>query len=350
MDDLCHTPPTWQQGEGEMIRVDLWTAIHARARRGEAKQKIARELGGDRKTVRRLLPHARPMRYQRTVSRPALVSPSWAYLQRRVTEVDDHAARIFQELKAQGEAGGDAMVKLAVRPLRAERDRLAEATLRCDTGPGRQAQGAWGSSWAAMGGQRVRVQRLVMVLGDSRRLSVEGRRDQTLGRLLACPQHAFDWCGGLTAEIRSEHPNTVVLKRDGEGRVIEGHPQGGDVARDDGVTPRLCRPYRAQTQGKVAAGSKARQAQLRAGASVSPLGHAEPVGAGVGADGGRSARAWDQLPQTGGGVSGGTAAASSRPSPLLPLQRAVSAGGPRWCGDGAPPSRRGAPGLCRPDR
>jgi hypothetical protein len=53
-----------------------------------------------------------------------------------VTEVDYHASRLCQELKGQGYAGGDEMVKVAVRPLRAERDRLAQATLRFETAPG----------------------------------------------------------------------------------------------------------------------------------------------------------------------------------------------------------------------
>src|SRR5919109_5269807 len=91
MDDLLHSPPNWLKGEGEMIGFDLWTEIHARARRGEAKQKIARELGVDRKTVRRLLAQERPIPYQRTVTRAALVSPYRAYIQRRVTEVDYNA-------------------------------------------------------------------------------------------------------------------------------------------------------------------------------------------------------------------------------------------------------------------
>jgi transposase len=102
MDDLLHSLPNRQPGEGEMISFDLWTEIHARARRGEAKQKIGRELGVDRKTVRRLLSHPRPRPYQRTLTRPARVSPFLAYIQRRVTEVDDNADRIFQELKTQG--------------------------------------------------------------------------------------------------------------------------------------------------------------------------------------------------------------------------------------------------------
>jgi transposase len=256
MDDLRHSPPNSLKGEGEMIGFDLWTEIHARARRGEATQKMARELGVDQKTVRRLLAQERPMPYQRTVIRPSRVSPYLASIQRRVTEVDDKAYRLFQELKAQGYTGGYEMVKLAVRPLRAERDRLAAATLRFETAPGRQAQGDWGSTWAQIGGQRVRVQVFVMVLGYSRRLYVECTRDQTLGTLLTCHQHAFDWFGGLTEEILYDHPTTVVLKRDWDWHVIEWHPQFWDFAHDYGFMPRLCRPYRAQTKGKVESGIK----------------------------------------------------------------------------------------------
>ena len=48
----------------------------------------------------------------------------------------------------------------------------------------------------------------------------------------------------------------VVLKRDWEGRAIKWHPQFWDFARYYGFTPRLCRPYRAQTKGKVESGVK----------------------------------------------------------------------------------------------
>src|SRR5262249_19929671 len=96
----------------------------------------------------------------------------------------------------------------------------------------------------------------VMVLGYSRRLDVECTQDQTLGSLLACHQHAFDWFGGLTEEILYDNPKTVVLKRDWDGRLIEWHPQLWDFAQYYGFTPRLCRPYRPQTKGKVESGIK----------------------------------------------------------------------------------------------
>jgi transposase len=156
-----------------MIGFDLWTEIHARARRGAAKQKMARELGVDRKTVRRLLAQERPMPYQRTVTRPSMVKPYLDYIQHRVMAVDYNAYRIFQELKSQGYLGGYEMVKLAVRPLRAERNRLAQATLRFETAPGRQAQVDWGSSWASIGGQRVRVQLGESLFGPCAGLSLD---------------------------------------------------------------------------------------------------------------------------------------------------------------------------------
>jgi hypothetical protein len=112
----------------------------------------------------------------------------------------------------------------------------------------------WGTTWAAIGEQSVRVQVLVMVLGYSRRLYVECPRDQPLATLLACHEHAFDWFGGLTEELLYDHPHTVVRKRDREGRVSAWNPQFWDVARDDGFTPRLCRPSRAHTKGKGESG------------------------------------------------------------------------------------------------
>jgi transposase len=333
-----------------MIGCALWTEIHARARRGAAKHKMARELGVDRQTVRRLLAQERPRHYQRTVRRPSRVSAYLAYIQRRVAAVDDHAYRIYQELKAQGYTGGDEMVKLAVRPLRAARDRLAEATGRCETAPGRQAQVDGGSTWADMGGQRLRVQLCVMVLGYSRRLYVEWTRDQTLGHLLACHQHAFAWCGGLTEEILDDHPNTVVLTRDGAGRVIEWPPPCWDFAPSDGFTPRLCRPYRAQTKGQVEAGIKSVTRRV-------VLGRQFPAGDALNP----SAQAWgltvaDQ--RCHGTIFRQPAEAfgeerlrshDSQP-PLPPRHGVVSEGRPRWPGHVGDPSLLGATGLCRTDR
>lgn len=253
---LLRSPQNFTEGESGMTGFETWTEVHARFRRGQSKRKLARELGLDRKTVKRILAQERPVSYARKSIQPTKVAPYLEYLQQRAPEVDYNAYRLFLELQRQGYPGGYELVKRAVRPLRGERERVAAATLRFETAPGRQAQVDWGSAWVQIGEQRVRVHVFVMVLGYSRRLYAEFTHDETVSSLLMCHQHAFDWFGGLPEELLYDNPKTVVLKRDWEGRVIEWNPQFWDFARYYGFTPRLCRPYRPQTKGKVESGVK----------------------------------------------------------------------------------------------
>jgi transposase len=199
---LVSSPQNLAVGESPMLECELGTELPARCRRGQGQRTMARELGLDRKPTQRILARERPAPDHRTVSRPAVVAPSLDHSQRRVAEVGDNAYRIFQELQALGDPGGDAMVQLAVRPLRAQRHRRLDATPRCETAPGRQAQVDGGTTWAQLAEQRVRLQRFGMVVGYSRRLPVECTRHQPVASWLACHQHAFDWFGGLTEEMR----------------------------------------------------------------------------------------------------------------------------------------------------
>jgi transposase len=249
-------PQKLLEGERGMITGDTWGMIRALHRQGWAQRKIARELEVDPKTVRRALCQETRQAYRRSAPRATLLTGYEAFIRRRVVEVDYNAHRLLEELRTQGYRGGYDTVKLFVRPLRAERDRLVAATLRFETAAGRQSQVDWGSTWAQVGDTRLRGHLFVMVLGYSRRLYAEFTPDETVASLLRCHEHALDWFGGLTEEILYDNPKTVVLKRDWAGRVIEWNPQFWDFARYYGFTPRLCRPYRAQTKGKVESGSK----------------------------------------------------------------------------------------------
>ena len=138
MDRRLGSPPQkLAGGESPMLDFEVGTAVQARFRQGHGTRQMARERGLDRKTVTRVLAQARPAPSRRTGTRPTVGTPSVESLRQRAGEVDDHADRIFPELQARGAPGGDARVQLAVRPLRAERERLAAATRRVDTAPGR---------------------------------------------------------------------------------------------------------------------------------------------------------------------------------------------------------------------
>jgi len=61
--------------------------------------------------------------------------------------------------------------------------------------------------------------------------------------------------GGVPEEILYDRMKTVWLGSDERGEIV-WHPVFLDFAHYWGFTPRLCRPYRAQTKGKVESGVK----------------------------------------------------------------------------------------------
>lgn len=92
----------------------------------------------------------------------------------------------------------------------------------------------------------------VATLGYSRASFVEFVTSEKLETLITCHEHAFDFFGGVPKEILYDNMKTVVLARDaygpGEHRF---QPAFLDFAGHCGFVPRLCRPYRAKTKGKV---------------------------------------------------------------------------------------------------
>ncbi len=238
-----------------MLPFETWARVHALARTGRSIRGIAHDLTLDRKTVRRALRQTHPEPYHRA-PQPSLLAPYETHLRVRAPEIGYNAWRLFQELQGQGYPGGYETVKRAVRPLRQAERVLAEATVRFETAPGRQAQVDWTSTWLTCPEGQRRAQAFVMILGYSRCLYVEFTADQHLETLLRCHEHAFDWFGGLPEEIVYDNPKTVVLRRSADGSHIEWHPVFWDFARYYGVLPRLCRPYRARTKGKVESGIK----------------------------------------------------------------------------------------------
>ena len=80
----------------------LRTEAQARFRRGHGNRQMARELGRDRKPVKRILAQARPAPYRRTVSRSTVGTRSLEYIRQRAGEVDDNAYRICHERQERG--------------------------------------------------------------------------------------------------------------------------------------------------------------------------------------------------------------------------------------------------------
>lgn len=240
--------------ENQMLAQDLWTEIRIMRKMGKSIKKISRELMISKNTVRKVLRSELYQPYRRENCKPGLLSEFMPFIIERAPQLDFNATSLFRELKKLGYTGGYTLVKEAVRPLRETHRQLEAATARFETPPGLQAQVDWGSKKIMLGGYLTRVHIFVMVLGFSRAIYVEFTLDEKLPTLIACHEHAFAWFGGIPEEILYDNPRTVVLDRATANARI--NPKFEDFCRYYGYTPRLCRPYRARTKGKVESGVK----------------------------------------------------------------------------------------------
>jgi transposase len=161
---------------------------------------------------------------------------------------------LLRELRARNYTGGYTILKEWLHPQR-ESARVV-AVRRFETPPGKQAQVDWGHlGTLEVDGQEHKLWGFTFTLGYSRTMMAKASLDQKLGTLLKMHEEAFEQLGGVPEEILYDRMKTVWLEIDDRGEIV-WHPVFLDFARYWGFTPRLCRPYRAQTKGKVESGVK----------------------------------------------------------------------------------------------
>jgi len=81
---------------------------------------------------------------------------------------------------------------------------------------------------------------------------LRGWSNEQFDTLRDCHEQAFDAFGGVPLEVLYDNMRTVVQQRNFYGRGLhQFHPGLKDLAHHYTFMPRLCRPYRAKTKGKV---------------------------------------------------------------------------------------------------
>lgn len=166
--------------------------------------------------------------------------------ERLATYPELSAVRLFEECRAAGYAGGLTQLKGYVRQVRPQPE--PEPVIRFETAPGHQAQVdfaefrfPWGKRYA-----------LLVVLGYSRLLWLKFYPRQTMATVIAGLEDAFAYFGGVPSELLFDQMKAVILddQRVGGGKLLE-NPEFLRFAAHWGFRIRACRPYRAQTKGKV---------------------------------------------------------------------------------------------------
>src|SRR5215470_11100569 len=215
---------------------------------------IARRLDLDRKTVRRCVRDTAWQPYQRPARPETLLTPHAEYLRERAEQVDYSAQILFPELRQRGYQGSYETVKLFVRPLRALRLAAERALVRFETPPGRQSQIDWGQARVPFRHASAVRHIFVLTLGFSRCSYYQPCLTETLPQFLEAHERAFEYFGGHTREHLYDRARTVCQGM-AEGRIL-WNATFRTFADYWGFEPRLCRPYRAQTKGKVESGVK----------------------------------------------------------------------------------------------
>lgn len=232
-----------------MIGGELSMEIRVLSKHGKGVREIAREMGVSRNTVRRYLRSAEASRYKQRPQGPAKIDPFKSYITERLAAAAPDlipAKVLFDEIREHGYDGGYTMVKVFVATLKPVA--RPDPVVRFETLPAQQMQ----VDWATIRRGRNRLSVFVATLGWSRAAYVEFVTDERVETLIACHERAFLAFGGVPREVLYDNVKTVVIDRDayGPGR-HRFHAGFLDFAGHCGFRPRLCRPYRARTKGKV---------------------------------------------------------------------------------------------------
>jgi transposase len=231
-----------------MLTQEQAVEIKVLARRGTAVREIARQTGLSRNTVRRYLRDEQAMRYKPREPRATKLDPFKDYLLERVAAARPHwipATVLLRELQDAGYAGGISQLKAFLAP---HKHPEAEPVVRFETPPGKQMQ----ADFTVIRRGREPLLALVATLGYSRASFVRFTAREDAATLCECLREALVYFGGTPEHVLFDNAKSVVIERDvfgvGEHR---WNPQLLALAETYGFTPKVCRPYRAKTKGKV---------------------------------------------------------------------------------------------------
>ncbi|EIW9476294.1 IS21 family transposase [Klebsiella aerogenes] len=233
-----------------MITFESRMEIQVLHKRGMSIRAIAKELNISRNTVRKHL-KAKPEapRYSPRPPTASVLDEYKDYIRQRIADAHPYkipGTVIAREIMAQGYNGGMTILRVFIRSLGTPQP--PEPTVRFETEPGRQMQVDWGT----MRNGKSPLHVFVAVLGYSRMLYIEFTDNMRYDTLENCHRNAFHFFGGVPQEVLYDNMKTVVLQRDayqpGQHRF---NPSLWQFGKEMGFSPRLCRPFRAQTKGKV---------------------------------------------------------------------------------------------------
>lgn len=239
------------KGANRMISKGDFLVIKELKARGYSNRRIAKMLKIDRKTVaRKLSQDGYCEAASRIVGKPSILEPYKNYIRDFISKSNYRIpySVILEDIKELGYPGSSTILQ---EFLTKEYRNLAlpkESVIRFETEPGQQLQ----VDWSTIRSGRRPIYAFVATMGYSRYTFVYFTDNMKAETLVICHEKAFLFFGGCTQEILYDNMVTIVDERDAYGvGKHKFHAPMNDLAKQLGFKIRLCRPYRAQTKGKI---------------------------------------------------------------------------------------------------
>ena len=211
---------------------------------------ISDKTGYDRKTVKKYLDLTTIPEPKQRAKKESKLDEFKEYIVKKLHEGPFTAVRLFREIQERGFTGKCTIVRDFVRKVRP--DYGVQAVLRYETKPGVQAQVDWSEfGKVEIDGKNLKLFCFNMVLGYSRMRYIEYTLSIDVYTLIQCHLNAFRYFGGYTKEILYDNMKQIVITRALKSSDSKWNTKYEDFFKHYGFAPRLCRPYRAQTKGKI---------------------------------------------------------------------------------------------------
>ena len=232
----------------DVISKEEFIVIHTLKKQGCSIREIARRMGMDRRTVSKRLKEKDLQPYKKRIY-PSKLDDYKEYISQRViSALPDRipAPVVLEEIQKQGYKGSIRILQEYIRTI-IQTPQKEQKRIRFETKPGYQAQ----VDWTVIRSGKRAIYAFVMVLGYSRMAFVYFTDNMRQSTWQECHIKAFEYFGGTPQTILYDNLKSVVIQRDKYGKNQHGFNNDFlDFAKDNFI-PKLCRPYRAQTKGKV---------------------------------------------------------------------------------------------------
>ncbi len=232
-----------------MLTQEMSVTIKVLHKQGQPIKAIARELGLSKNTVKKYIRSSEAPHYSTRAKRPSKLDPFKEYLQSRIQAAAPDwipASVLFNEIVAQGYTGKIRILSTYIASLKPQKAK--EPLIRFETSPGKQMQ----VDFTIIRRGKQPLKAFVATLGYSRASYVQFFDHERTEAWMEGIERAFDFFGGVPQDVLFDNAKAIIIERDtyGEGQ-HRWNKELLHLAETYGFKPKVCRPYRAKTKGKV---------------------------------------------------------------------------------------------------